>query len=78
MTTITLQDIKTRGAKAISDEEAVYLIVNSKTKSVLVPPELYEMLMDALEELEDIKAIEERKNEQTVPFTSLHSMRKKK
>lgn len=77
MTTITLQDIRTRGAKAISDEKAVYLIVNSKTKSVLVPPELYEMLIDALEELEDIKAIEERKSEPTIPFTSLLSLKKK-
>jgi hypothetical protein len=68
MTTITLQDIKSRGAKAIPDEKAVYLIVNSQTKSVLVPPAHYEMLVAALEELEDIRAIEERKNEPTVSF----------
>jgi hypothetical protein len=73
MTTITLQDIKTHGAKAIPDEKVVYLIVNSQTKSVLVPPEEYETLIAAQEELEDMKAIEERKNEPTVPFAKAFS-----
>lgn len=66
MKTITIQDIKSRGAKAIPDTHAVYLIVNSQQKSVLVPPAEYELLQAALEELEDIKAIEERKNEGTM------------
>lgn len=68
MNTITLQDIKSKGSKILSDEEILYLIVNSKMKSAIVPIELYNMLIDALEELEDIKAIEERKNEKTIPF----------
>ena len=77
MTTITLQDIKSHGAKAISDEKAVYLIVNSRTKSVLVPPMQYEMLIAAWEELEDVKAIEERKDEATVPFAKAFPRRKR-
>jgi PHD/YefM family antitoxin component YafN of YafNO toxin-antitoxin module len=68
MRTITLQDIKRRGAKAIPDDVPVFLIVHSKTKSVLLPLHEYETLVEALEELEDMKAIEERKNEDTVPF----------
>ena len=68
MTTITLQDIKSKGSKALSDEEILYLIVNSKMKSAIVPIEIYNMLIDALEELEDIKTIEERKGEETIPF----------
>lgn len=68
MDTITLQDLKTNGAKAIPHGRAVYLIVNSKPKSVLVPPEEYETLIAALEELEDIKAIESRRREGTVSF----------
>jgi PHD/YefM family antitoxin component YafN of YafNO toxin-antitoxin module len=76
MTTITLQDIKSHGAGAIPDGKTVYLIVNSQTKSVLVPPAEYEMLMAALEELEDIKAIEERKNEPTVAFSKVFPRRK--
>ncbi len=77
MTTITLQDIKSRGAKAISDEKVVYLIVNSQTKSVMVPPAEYAMLLAAQEELEDIKAIEERKHEKTIPFSKVFSVSKK-
>lgn len=68
MRTITLQDLRSRGAKAIPDGRVVYLIVNSKTKAVLVPPEEYETLIEALEDLEDIRIIEERKNEGTIPF----------
>lgn len=76
MTTITLQDIKTHGAKAIPDGKTVYLIVNSQTKSVMVPPKDYEMLIAALEELEDIKAIEDRKNEPEVSFAKVFPSRK--
>ena len=68
MNTITMQSIKSRGAKAIPDNVPVYLIVNSKVKSVLVPPEEYDALIKMQEELEDIHAIEERKHEKTVPF----------
>ena len=76
MITITLQDIKSHGAKAIPDGKIVFLIVNSKIKSVLVPPAEYEMLVEALEELEDIRAIEERKNEPTVPFSKVFPKKK--
>lgn len=68
MKTITLQDLRSRGAKAIPDGHVVYLIVNSKTKAVLVPPEEYETLIEALEELEDIKVIKERQNEPTLTW----------
>lgn len=71
MTTITLQDIKSHGAGAIPDGKTVYLIVNSRIKSVLVSPREYEFLIAAQEELEDIKAIEERKNEPVVPFSKV-------
>lgn len=76
MITITLQDIKSHGAGAIPDGKTVYLIVNSQTKSVLVPPAEYEMLIAAQEELEDIQAIEERKNEPTIPFSKVFRSRK--
>ncbi len=76
MHTITLQDIKSRGAKAIADDRATYLIVNSQPKSVLVPPDEYQMLLAAQEELEDIRAIEERKHEPTVPFPKAFSRQK--
>ena len=68
MRTITLQDLKRNGAKAIPSDQVVYLFVNSKPKSVLVPPEEYEMLLEALEELDDIRIIEERKHEKNIPL----------
>ena len=71
MDTITLQALKTRGSKAIPEGKTVYLIVNSKPKAVILPPEEYQMLMDAMEELEDIRAIEERRNEKAVPFKTM-------
>ncbi|MDO8649481.1 MAG: hypothetical protein Q7R81_06915 [Candidatus Peregrinibacteria bacterium] len=76
MTTITLQDIKSHGAQAIPDGKVVYLIVNSQTKSVLVPPAEYDMLIAAQEELEDMRAIEERRDEPTVPFSKAFPKRK--
>lgn len=76
MRTITLQDIKSRGAKAIPNNVAVYLIVNSKPKSVLVPVEEYESTMEALEELEDIKAIESRKDEDVIPLEKVFPKKK--
>lgn len=76
MTIITLQDIKSHGARAIPDGKVVYLIVNSQMKSVIVPPAEYELLISAQEELEDIKAIEERRGEPTVPFSKAFSRRK--
>ncbi len=77
MTTITLQDIKTHGAKAISDEKVMYLIVNSKPKSVLVPPRDYEMLMQALEDVEDMRAIEERRGEKTIGWEEVFPKKKR-
>ena len=63
MDTITMQMLKSRGAKAIPDDRTVYLIVNSKVKSAIVPPDQLEVLIEAFEELEDLRAIEETKND---------------
>lgn len=78
MLTITLQDIKSRGSQAISGDRAMYLIVNSKPKAVLLPPKEYEMLIDAMEELEDLKIIEARKMEKTLGWDEVFPKRKKK
>lgn len=77
MNTITLQDIKTRGSKAISDDRPTWLIVNSKPKSVLVPPAMYETLVEALEDLEDIVDIEKRRGEKTLGWDEVFPKKKK-
>ena len=63
MNTITIQSLKSRGAKALPDGQVTYLIVNSKVKAAIIPPEQYEMLLEAFEELEDIRAIEKTKDD---------------
>ncbi len=77
MKTVTLQDIKSRGAQAIPDGQTAYLIVNSKPKSVLVPPAEYDMLIEALEELEDTRAMEARKSEKTVGWNEVFPKRRR-
>lgn len=68
MTTITLQDIKKHGSKAIDRTQEMYLIINSKPAGVIIPPDQYKMLIEAWEELEDLRDCELRKNEETVSF----------
>lgn len=63
MQTMTLQDIKRYGANALPKSGASYIVVNSKPRAAVLPIDEYEMLIEALEELEDIKTIEERKDE---------------
>lgn len=68
MKAITVQDLKSKGASVIEEDRPTYLIVNSKVKSVLVPPEQYEALVEAYEDLEDIRDAYERMNDETISF----------
>jgi hypothetical protein len=70
MTTLTLQDLRKHGAKAIPKNVA-YLIVNSETKAVLVPPDEYLLLQSALEELEDRTLIAERKEDELLTIEDI-------
>lgn len=73
MNTITIQDIKRNGTKVIAKDKPTYLIVNSKVTSVLIPPDEYEMLIEALEDLEDIQLSIERMKEPTYSFEQVDS-----
>jgi len=68
MKTVTVQEIKSRGSKAISDTEASFLIVNSKVKSVILPEKQYNMLVSSVHELEEIKDILVRRREKDLTF----------
>ncbi len=70
MTTLTLQDLRKHGAKAIPDGVS-YLIVNSETKAVLVPPDEYQLLQSALEELEDRALMTQRKDDELVTIEDI-------
>ncbi len=58
MNTTTIQDIKRNGASILKEDAPTYLIVNSKIKSVMVPPEIYEYMLEASEDLEDLRYIQ--------------------
>lgn len=71
MRTITIQELKSRGAKSLSDDEPTILIVNSKPKAAIVPMQFFHAYEDALEDLHDIRLAEERENEPSIPFTQI-------
>jgi PHD/YefM family antitoxin component YafN of YafNO toxin-antitoxin module len=66
--TITLADIKKRGTNALPKGQAVYLIVNSRKHSVVVPAEEYEAMVEMIEEWEDIQIVEQRRHEKGIPL----------
>ena len=61
--TVTIQDIKKRGGKAISDDEITMIIINSKPKGYILPPAVYEEIMEYLEDMEDALEVQKRLNE---------------
>ena len=72
MKTITIQDIKTKGSKAISDTEPTFLIVHSKIKTVMLPIREYEQMVELIEDYEDLRTVKERENEETMPIEEMY------
>ena len=66
MKTINLTKIKKNGTKLIDPEEPTFLLVNSEVKSVMVPPEKYFSMQEALEDYLDLKEIEEVKENELI------------
>jgi prevent-host-death family protein len=66
---ISITDLKQNTSKIINrvnlDEKSLVILQRSKAAAVLVDPEYYKVLEKALEDIIDLQAIEERKNEQT-------------
>ncbi len=71
MRAISIQDLKTKGSKALSNE-TTYLIINSKVRSAIVPIDEYNMLLEAVEDYFDGKIVEERMKEKSEPFSELY------
>jgi PHD/YefM family antitoxin component YafN of YafNO toxin-antitoxin module len=76
--TISITDLKQNTASTIKklqeEGKSVVILQRSQAAAVLVDPDYYAVLEEALETSIDLKAIEERKNEQTV---SLEEVAKK-
>ncbi len=76
--TITLQDLKRHGTKALPKRQAAYLIVNSRMHSVVVPFDDYEALIEMIEDFGDMQAIEERKHEKPISWEEFFPKKKRK
>lgn len=65
---LTLDDIRKRGSKSIPKDATAFLIINSKPVCAILPMEEYEALERMREDLEDICAYEDRKDEPTLSW----------
>lgn len=54
--------------KVKSDKLPIVVYQRSKAAAVIVDPQYFEKLEQALEDVSDLRAIEERKNEPRIPF----------
>lgn len=72
---VSITDLKQNTSKIIGKvrEEGRSLVIlqRSKAAAVLVDPDYYDILEEALENTLDLKIIEERKNEPTAPFENV-------
>ncbi|MDP3974248.1 MAG: type II toxin-antitoxin system Phd/YefM family antitoxin [Candidatus Daviesbacteria bacterium] len=68
--TVSITDLKQNTADVVKrvkiTGKSVLIIQRSEPSAVLVDPNYYEILEKSLEDLEDLKVIEERKEESTV------------
>lgn len=69
--TVSITELKQNTAGVVGrvkGKKPIVILQRSKAAAVLVDPLYLEKLEQALEDAEDIRAIEERRNEPTVPF----------
>ena len=70
--TVSITDLKQNTSKVIGkvreDGRSLVILQRSKAAAVLVDPDYYDILEEALEDLADLKAIEDRKRDATVSF----------
>lgn len=70
--TVSITDLKQNTSSVVKKMQmggkSVVVLQHSKPAAVLVDPDYYSLLEQALEDLHDLKAIEERKDETKVSF----------
>jgi antitoxin Phd len=69
--TVSITELKQNTAKVVNGIKTgspVVILQRSKVKAIIVDPKHFEKMEQALEDAEDLKAIEERKSEPTVPL----------
>ena len=69
--TVSITELKQNTAEVVkrikATGQSVVVIQRSEPVAVLVEPDYFETLEQALEDLDDLRVIEERKNESTIP-----------
>ena len=70
--TVSITDLKQNTSKIIGrvreDGKSLVILQRSKAAAVLVDPDYFDILEQSLEDIADLNAIEDRKNEATVDF----------
>ncbi len=70
--TVSITDLKQNTASVIkkvkTSGKSAAILQRSEVAAILVNPEYYDTLEQALEDMEDLRDIELRKDEPTVPF----------
>lgn len=70
--TASITDLKQKTAQIIKkvqqEGKSIVILQRSQAAAILVDPEYYAILEEALENSADLKAIDERKHESTVSF----------
>ena len=69
---VSITDLKQNTAKIIgrvkTEGKSLIILQRSKAAAILVDPDYYDILEEALENVSDLKTIEDRKNEPRIPF----------
>ena len=72
ISTVSITDLKQNTSKVIKKVQdygkSIVILQRSKAAAVLVDPSYYDTLEEALQDLIDLKAIEDRKNDPTTSF----------
>lgn len=77
--TVSITDLKQNTSKVIgsvkNQNKSLLILQHSKVAAVLVDPDYFDVLEQSLEDIADLRAIEERKNEATVDFDKYFTKR---
>lgn len=79
--TVSITDLKQNTSKVIKkvkDKQSVVVLQRSKPAAVLIDPDHYQALEEALEDLVDLQAIEDTKGEPTTPFDEVYNKLQKR
>lgn len=69
--TVSITELKQNTARVVNGVKSgspVVVLQRSKVKAIIIDPKHFERMEQALEDAQDLRAIEERRNEPRIPF----------